>query len=274
MHWTLRDRGDDPDARSHESTEIRDLTGHVKTDLDHRHLVTRLDAQECHWDADLVVEGGCAAQHAVAGAECRRGGFLRRRLPDVAGDADGRDRVGVAKGLGQPAERVLRVGHLDQKSGVGEIVNGSLHHRGSRPVRERVGHEPMAIATVAEREEHAPGLRDARIERAPSEAVRQVRDAVDHPSTRRAEHLLEGEHALPNGTVGGLRPPAPGPPHGRSGCTRAYLSASVAMPLKAVIAGRVPSSFDSGRSRTTTTTSCGSSAGTNPANDEMYASST
>src|SRR5438552_1010569 len=142
------------------------------------------------------------------------------------------------------------------------------------PVRERVGHEPMAIATVAEREEHAPGLRDARIERAPSEAVRQVRDAVDHPSTRRAEHLLEGEHALPNGTVGGLRPPAPGPPHGRSGCTRAYLSASVAMPLKAVIAGRVPSSFDSGRSRTTTTTSCGSSAGTNPANDEMYASST
>src|SRR5205807_8581187 len=132
----------------------------------------------------------------------------------------------VAERLGEPSKRVLRVRHLDHEGGFGQTMDGSLHDRGSRPTRERVRHELVAIATIAEREEHAPGLRDARIERAPSEAVRQVRDAVDHPSTRRAEHLLEGEHALPNGTVGGLRPPAPGPPHGLSGCTRAYRSAS------------------------------------------------
>jgi len=49
---------------------------------------------------------------------------------------------------------------------------------------------------------------------------------------------------------------------------------SVAIALNVFIAGSVPSSFDCGFSRTTTTTIRGSIAGTKPANDEMYASST
>ena len=220
MHRTLGDGRDDPDPWSHESAEVRDLTRHVKPDLDHGNLVTSFDAEEGHRHTDLIVEGGRAAQHAVTGAQRRGGRFLRGRLADVSRDPDGRDGMRVAERLREPSKRVLRVRDLDHEGGVRQTVDGPLHDRRARPTRERVRHELMAIATIAEREEHAPWRGDARIERAPTEAVRQVRDAVDHPSTRRAEHLLEGEHALPNGTFAGLCPPAPGR-HGLSGCTRA-----------------------------------------------------
>ena len=51
-------------------------------------------------------------------------------------------------------------------------------------------------------------------------------------------------------------------------------SAFSAIARKVLMAVIVPSSFDCGRSSTITATKRGSFAGANPANDEMYASST
>ena len=105
MHRYLGDASDDADARTHEPGEIRDLARHVEADLDHRHLVARLDAEEGQRDADLVVERRLASQHAITYAERGRGRLLRRRLPDVPGDADRRNRMGVAQRGRQDAPR-------------------------------------------------------------------------------------------------------------------------------------------------------------------------
>ena len=69
--------------------------------------------------------------------------------------------MGVAQRLREPAERVLRVRDEDDQGIVRELGHGSLHDRRPCAVSERVGHELVAVATVAEREEHAPPLGDA-----------------------------------------------------------------------------------------------------------------
>ena len=194
MHGHLGDRRDDPDARTDQLRQVCDLARNVEADLDNGDLVTGLDPEKRHRNADLVVEGSRAAQHAVSSAKRRGGRFLRRGLADVAGDADRGYGIRVAQGVGQTPQRALRVGHLDDNGVGGEIGDGVFHDRSPRATGERIRDERMPVATVAEREEHASRRRDARVERAASEALIRSGIAVDDPSTRRAEHLLQGEH--------------------------------------------------------------------------------
>ena len=200
MHRYLGDASDDADARTHEPGEIRDLARHVEADLDHRHLVARLDAEEGQRDADLVVERRLASQHAITYAERGRGRLLRRRLPDVPGDADRWNRMGIAQRVGELAQRVLRIGDLHEHRAVGQIRDGPFHDGGAGAMRERVRHELVAVTSIAQSEEQAAGFGDSRVVRAADESLFRVRHAVDDPSTRRAKHLVEGEHVRANGT--------------------------------------------------------------------------
>jgi hypothetical protein len=49
------DRGDDPDARHRQSSQGRDVAGHVHAHLDHGGLVFRTEPQERQRQTDLVV---------------------------------------------------------------------------------------------------------------------------------------------------------------------------------------------------------------------------
>jgi hypothetical protein len=69
-------------------------------------------------------------------------------------------------------------------------------------VRERVRHELVAVTLVAQGEEDAARFSDARVERTANEPLVPVRYTVNDQSTRRAKHLVEGEHVRSNGTEG------------------------------------------------------------------------
>src|SRR5207245_9988323 len=217
MHRPLGDRRDDADPRPDEPAEIGDLTGDVEADLDDGDLVRRLHLEERERDADLVVVRSGGPQHAMARAERRGGRLLCRRLPYVAGDPDSGDRVRVAERVGEPAQGVERVGDLDDKRAVRDSLDWSLYDGRARAPREGVGDEVVPVALVAQGEEHGAGLRDAGIERATGEPLVGTRHAVDDPTPRRLEQLLEGEHVRSMVRVGGLRPPAPNMAQGRSG---------------------------------------------------------
>jgi hypothetical protein len=58
----------------------------------------------------------------------------------------------------------------------------------------------VAVTPVAQGEEDAARLGDARVERTADEPIVPVRDTVDDPPTRRPKHLVEGEHVRTNGT--------------------------------------------------------------------------
>ncbi len=94
---------------------------------------------------------------------------------------------------------------------VRKALDRALHDGRARSVRERVRHEFVAVTLVAQGEEDAARFGDARVERTADETLVSVRSTVDDPSTRRAKHLVEGEHVWSNGTER----------QGRSGCTRA-----------------------------------------------------
>ena len=162
------DLGDDPDARSHEPAEVRDLAGHVEAELDHGDLVRGFEPEEGERHADLVVEGRGRAQNAVPRAEGRGGGFLRGRLPDIPGDADSRDRMRVAQRFRETPQRVERLRDLDEQRAVGR-GDRALDHRRAGASCESVGDELVSVALVAQREEDLTRLHDPRIERAAAE---------------------------------------------------------------------------------------------------------
>src|SRR5207244_922641 len=107
---------------------------------------------------------------------------------------------------------------LHENRGLAQAVDGPLHYRGPGAPRERVRDEVVAVATVSEREEDAARLGDARVEGAAGEPRVHARDAMDDPSTRRAKHLLEGEHVLPEWYGRGAAPLATDARQTRSGC--------------------------------------------------------
>ena len=127
----------------------------------------------------------------------------------------------VAERVGETAQGVERVGDLDDKRAVRDALDRSLYDGRARAAREGVRDEVVPVALVAQGEEHGAGLRDTGIERAPGEPLVGTRRAVDDPTPRRLEQLLEGEHVRSMVRVGGLRPPAPKMAQGRSGGTRA-----------------------------------------------------
>src|SRR6266568_4635891 len=224
--------------------------------------MARLETEEREGDADLVVERGRGLEHAVAGAERGRDGFLRGRLSDVAGDADRGDRIPVAEPFGNGPQGGERRIDLHEHTALAGTVHGMFDDRGARAPRERVGHERMTVTLTLEREEQLAGAHEARVECAAAEAQIRHGCSVDDPSARRIEEIVEREHhrMVPSD-------------QGRSGCRRRSRSVSCAMLRNAVMAVTVPRSFDCGRSSTMTATKRGSFAGANPANDEMYASS-
>ena len=181
-----RDLGDDPDARAYEPAEVRDLTRHVEAELDHRDLVCGFEAQERQRHADLVVERRGGAQDAVTRSKRRGGRLLRRRLPDIARDTYGGDRIGVTQDVGQTAQRVERLRHLDEDRVI-RCVDRVLDDSGACAVRERVRDECVSVTLVAKREEHFARLHDPRIERPADEFLVSPRRAVYHAPTARGE---------------------------------------------------------------------------------------
>ena len=102
--------------------------------------------------------------------------------------------------MGCAPQGVLGVGDLHDERAVGESLDGVLHDGRAGAVRERVRHELVAVTLVAQGEEDAARFGDARVERTADEPLVSVRSTVDDPSTRRAKHLVEGEHVCSNGT--------------------------------------------------------------------------
>lgn len=170
--------------------------------------------------------------------------------------------MSIAKRLRETPQRVERLRDLDEQGVVGRW-DRALDHRGAGASGECVSDELMPVALVAESEEDLTRLHDARIERAADESFVRAWGPLNDAATRRREQLIEREHQRMVPTD-----------QGRSGCTRAFRSTSIARSWNALIAVSVPSSFVCGRSSTMTATKRGSFAGANPANDEIYASST
>ena len=260
VHRDLRDRRDDADPLANETREVGDLTRNVEAKLDHGDVVGRLLAQEGERDADLVVVRGDRPQDPVPRAERRRGGLLRGGLADAAGDADRGDGMLVPDRVSGRAERPDGARHLHEDGVVRKARHEVLDDRRARAPGEGVSDEVVAVTLVAQGEETLPTLDEPGIERASDEPQRRVRAAAHDPPAGRREESFEREQRR--------RCYGPADPYGlRSGWIRAYRRMSWATPLNASVAVRVPSSRESGFSRTTSTTYFGSSAGKKPANE-------
>jgi hypothetical protein len=90
----------------------------------------------------------------------------------------------VADRLGQTAQRVERLRHLDEQRVVGR-GDRAIDDRGARAARKCVGHEFVAIALITKGEEHLAWLDDPGIERAADESLVRARRALDNTPARR-----------------------------------------------------------------------------------------
>ena len=141
--------GHDTDRRLRKTRQVCNLTLVIRTHLDDRVAMRRIDLHQHERDADVIVEIAARHQARTESREDRADQLLRRRLAVASHHADERDRERVSPMLGEAAQRDQRVvDPVDRdafRHGQGPITDDQSCGSGSfREIEEVVRVEPIA----------------------------------------------------------------------------------------------------------------------------------
>jgi hypothetical protein len=147
--------GDEADRRTRETHQLGHLADAIGADLDHGASMRRLQAQERHRHADMIVEVAVGRHARTPARENRRRHFLGGGLAVATADADDGNRERRTPRRGQPLQGDERVGHRD----LGDRRTGRrlLDQRTHGAALRRRGDELAAVERrTSQRDEQRP----------------------------------------------------------------------------------------------------------------------
>jgi hypothetical protein len=183
--------GDDSDRRPCDAHELGDLACMVRAHLDDREAVLRVEPQQSHWNADVIVEIAARRKGRPGAREDGGDHLLDGGLAVAARDADERAGVVRAPAHGRARQGRLRVVHDDLRELRLHLL---AHDGGGRAGSLRRGDELRAVEPrPAQGDEELIGRKRARIGRDAGERAVHAREPAAADSRECGERALHAD---------------------------------------------------------------------------------